>query len=732
MKASSKHAALDLFRVAAAFLVVAIHVSPLQSVDTTADFILTRSVARVAVPFFLMITGYFIASHEINGDSQYFITFLKKAALLYGAAIIIYLPLNIYNGYFNQTPLQLIKDLLFNGTFYHLWYLPAALLGAIIVVMLWRKFGIKLTLIAASLLYIIGLGGDSYYGLVSQIPLMKAFYAVLFSISDYTRNGLFLAPIFLAMGAQLSLQKSATCENEATHPQRETRPWSVMSRPRLIAGLSISGVLLIVEALLLHGADFQRHDSMYIMLLPCMCFLFLLLASFDAGERDGKRPSRGKQLRTGAMVIYVLHPWSLVLLRGFAKITHSSTLLVDNQLVLYLLVCAVSAVAAVIFIRLSDVIKKPRLSSYARAWIEIDRKALQHNAEQLQKLLPASCRLMAVVKADGYGHGAIEVARALEKTNVHAFAVATLSEGIALRQGGILGEILILGYTNPDEAHMLRRYRLSQTIVDGTYAAALDSTREKINVHIKIDTGMHRLGIDSSALAEIERIFSYGCLTVQGIFTHLIEADSLQDDARDLTLNQISLFIDTVNTLKAKGHQVGKLHIQESYGILNYPGLPCDYARAGIALYGVLCQNDQTRLTPELQPVLALKARIAEVKWIKAGESVSYSRRYIAETPMKIATVTIGYADGIPRNSIGRNAYVLLDGKKAMVIGLICMDLLVIDVTHIDKTEPGDIVTVIGRDGTETIRCEDVAESCGTITNELLSRLGTRLPRIFI
>ncbi len=738
LKDKSKHAALDAFRLAAAFLVVAIHVSPMQSVDTTADFILTRIIARVAVPFFLMLTGYFLVSRDMSGVGTYFNSFLKKASILYGLAILLYLPLNLYTGYFENSPLHILKDILWGGTFYHFWYLPAVLLGALVTVLLWRKFGFKFTVVSAAALYVIGLGGDSYYGLVAQIPFLKTFYDVIFSMSDYTRNGLFLAPIFLIMGAGLNVHKSASYPFDASsHPQFSG---ATNTRAMLITGLCISGALLIAEALLLRGAGVQRHDSMYIMLLPCMYFLFSLLASIDGRGRDGIKSSqqnfsassRGKKLRIGAMVIYIIHPWSIVLIRGFAKLTGMTELLVDNQLVLYALVCIVSCAAAIAFIYLKALVAGPRQSASGRAWIEVDRHALRHNAEVLQKLLPASCRLMAVVKADGYGHGAVKVAAELEKSGVEAFAVATLAEGIALRKGGIRGDVLVFGYTRPEDARLLKRCRLSQTIVDGAYAKMLHETGVKIDVHIEIDTGMHRLGVDSHELSEIERIFDFDNLTVKGMFTHLSEADRLSDEATDFTLNQISLFIDTVNTLKAKGYNVGKLHIQESYGILNYSGLPCDYARAGIALYGVLCKNDQTRLSPDLHPALSLKARIAEVRWIKEGEAVSYSRTYVANAPMKIATVSIGYADGVPRNSIRRDAYVLLYGRKAPIVGLICMDLMIIDVTNIELAEPGNIVTVIGRDGEEMIRCEDVAESCGTITNELLSRLGVRLPRIFI
>ncbi|NLT14663.1 MAG: serine racemase VanT catalytic subunit [Clostridiales bacterium] len=707
MKATSKHAVLDAFRVAAAFLVVAIHVSPLQTIDATADFIITRIAARVAVPFFLMISGYFLAIRENGGDRRHFRSFLKKTAIVYGAAIVIYLPLNYYTGYFNISPLQMLKDIFFNGTFYHLWYLPAVLLGALIVIPLWRRFGWRFTLVLAAVLYVIGLGGDSYYGLVSRIPALKVFYDVVFSISDYTRNGVFLAPVFIMMGVGFADQNKRR---------------STSRRRKIIIGLAVSAALLVAEALWLRGMGVQRHDSMYLMLLPCMYFLFALLSSFD-----GKG---NKNLRTGAMAVYILHPWAIVLVRAFAKLTGTTGLLVENQLMLYILVCIVSAAAAAVFICLVNSIKKNKPSPTGRAWVEIDLKALIHNAAELQKLLPASCRLMAVVKADGYGHGAVAVARALEASGISAFAAATLGEGIALRRGGVRGDILIFGCTPPADARLLRRYSLMQTVVDGAYAQALHETGAKIDVHIKIDTGMRRLGIDSGDLHGIERIFGYKNLTVKGMLTHLSEADNLTDSGSEFTLGQISAFFDTAKALQKKGYDVGKLHAQESYGILNYPDLPCDYARAGIALYGVLCKNDKTRLMPELRPVLSLKARVAEVKWIGAGEPVSYNRTFVARVPTKIATVSIGYADGVPRNTAQREEYVLLRGLRAPIIGRICMDLMVIDVTGIEDAGPGDIVTIIGRDGEDAIRCEDMAESCGTITNEILSRLGARLPRI--
>jgi len=187
-----------------------------------------------------------------------------------------------------------------------------------------------------------------------------------------------------------------------------------------------------------------------------------------------------------------------------------------------------------------------------------------------------------------------------------------------------------------------------------------------------------------------------------------------------------------IKRLKEKSYNVGKIHAQSSYGIYNYPEIQCDYARPGIMLYGVKSQNDTTKVKTELHPVLALKAVIAQVRWIGAGESVSYGRTYTVERPTKIATVSIGYADGIPRQISGNGGNGLVRGQKVPIIGRVCMDMIILDVTGVEQVEAGDIATLIGKDNNEQIRAEDVAEAAGTITNDLLSGLSKRLPRIYI
>ncbi|MFB5664096.1 serine racemase VanT catalytic subunit [Alteribacillus sp. HJP-4] len=368
-----------------------------------------------------------------------------------------------------------------------------------------------------------------------------------------------------------------------------------------------------------------------------------------------------------------------------------------------------------------------------RAWIEVNLPALKHNVQELSRLLPDQSELMAVVKANAYGHGDIAIALELMRSGVKSFAVATLKEGIHLRQQGIKGDILILGYTNPKYSSQLAKYNLIQTVIDYPYAQMLNQSSKPIRVHIKIDTGMNRLGVYAENLSEIEGIFLCTNLKVDGIFSHLSTSDSVAGENALFTEQQIQRFYQLTDSLKAKGYYLGKLHIQSSYGILNYPDLAYDYARVGIALYGVLSAHDPTHTSVHLKPVLSLKARIATIKEIEPGDAISYGRQFKATSNMKIATITIGYADGIPRMlNENSDAYVLVHAEKAPIIGRICMDQLIIDISHIKEAKQNDVVTLIGVDGDKQIRCEDIAQQNGTISNEILSRLGSRLEYVYL
>lgn len=367
-----------------------------------------------------------------------------------------------------------------------------------------------------------------------------------------------------------------------------------------------------------------------------------------------------------------------------------------------------------------------------RAWAEIDLSNLRHNLQQIEGILLQGCRIMAVVKADAYGHGAVRIASELQKMGVKAFAVATLQEGIQLRNNGIRGEILILGYTHPDCIPKLRRYRLTQTVVDSTHAEALNRYGQRVRVHIKIDTGMHRSGEYFGHMDKIVNMLQLPNLVVTGMYTHLCAADSGTSDDKDFTLWQIANFQGVAERLRAQGCCPAELHVQSSYGALNYPEIrDCTMARIGIALYGALSdEEDWVRMEVDLRPVLSVRAVVAIVKEILPGQTVGYGRQFKAVSPMRIATVTIGYADGVPRNLTG--GYVLIKGQEAPIIGRISMDQLTVDITGIPDVGHDDVATVIGQDGEERIPVEQVARQCGTISNEVLSRLGRRLDRVYV
>ncbi len=367
----------------------------------------------------------------------------------------------------------------------------------------------------------------------------------------------------------------------------------------------------------------------------------------------------------------------------------------------------------------------------SRAWIELDMAALAHNVRRLRALLPEGCELMAVVKANAYGHGDLPVARALNRMGVCRFAVATLSEGVALRRGGVEGEILILGYTDPSDAALLARHRLTQTAVDFPHALALGGAGRKLKVQIALDTGMHRLGFDCMHISEVEGVYACRNLTVTGVFSHLCASDSLLPEDAAFTRLQIQRFERAVAKLHADGFDPGRCHIQASYGALNWPELRLDCARVGIALYGVGSDDRPARTDAQLRPVLALRARVVSVRRVDAGETAGYGRAFEARRPTILAATAIGYADGLPRALSGRGEG-LIRGRLAPFAGRICMDQLLLDVTDVPGVQAGDVVTLIGRDGDGEIRCEELAERCGTIANEILSRLGGRLERIVI
>lgn len=706
MTKNKNYTGIDYFRFIAALLIVAIHTSPLASFSETGDFILTRIIARVAVPFFLMTSGFFLIS-RYTYNTEKLGAFVKKTALIYGAAILIYIPINIYNGYFKMDNLlpNIIKDIVFDGTLYHLWYLPASIIGAVIAWYLVKKLNYPKALIVASVLYLIGLFGDSYYGITEKISCLNSLYDYIFQVTDHTRNGIFFAPIFFIIGGLIA----------------DNRPQITFGKS--IWGFAVSFALMFGEAFALHHFDLQRHDSMYVFLLPCMYFLFNVILHFK-----GKRLVT---LRTTSLIIYIIHPMMIVVIRLFSKLFHLQSMLVENSIVHYFMVCLTSVVFGAVLTAIWNKYK-PKKAKHTtdtdRAYLEIDLNNLEHNVKVLKGAMPQKCKLMAVVKAEAYGHGIYEIATHLGKIGVKAFAVATIDEGIKLRQYGVSGEILILGYTAPARAKELRKYDLTQTLIDYEYSLLLNKQGYAVMTHIKVDTGMHRLGFDAKDIENISAVFSMKHIKVSGIYTHLCAADSVDEKDIFFTNVQIESFYNLLNQLKKKGITIPKIHIQSSYGLLNYPELKCDYVRAGVSLYGVLSSpNDRTKLQLDLRPVLSLKSRVILLREIKKGDSVGYSRSFVANRDSLIAVLPVGYADGYPRNLSCGKSYVLINGHQAPVVGKICMDQLAVDVTDIPDIKVGITATLIGKDGDEEISAPMIADNSESITNELLSRMGQRL-----
>lgn len=718
MNEGKKYGGLDRFRIIAATLVIAIHTSPLASVNGNADFFLTRILARIAVPFFFMVTGQFIMTDYLYGNditSGKLFRYIRKAALSYGIAVMIYIPIGIYAGHYKSlNVISAIQMLVFDGTFYHLWYFPACITGVLLVYLMSRCMGRKGMMAIAAALYAAGLLGDSYYGLIRDVPVLSAIYEFVFQLFSYTRNGFFFAPVFLILGA-LTARKN-----------------HVGGKPGQILGLAVSFLVMTAEAFTLHYFKLQRHDSMYLSLIPVMIFLYRLLLSWD------KKPSR--ILRDIAMWMYILHPAVIIAVRGGTRAIHMTALFVDNSLMHYFTVTFLSglwAAAISCFISgkrklHSDSGSRGKINLTGRAWVEIDRAALRNNAAFLCSKLPKQCRLMPAVKADAYGHGAVLIAKELNRIGVDAFCVACVSEGVTLRRKGVKGEILILGYTHPEAFFLLYRYHLTQTVIDYAYGAQLNEYGRRLHVHIGIDTGMHRLGERSENIDLISRFFHMENLKIDGFFTHLCADDSFGRREQAYTDLQAEEFYKVVHELQERGYSCPKLHLQSSYSVLNYPELAEDYARTGIALYGVLSTKEDTKEWKELKPVLSLKARIAAVKNLYAGESAGYGLGFTAGHNMKIAVVTIGYGDGYPRSLSGGIGTVLINGRKASVIGRICMDQTIVDVSGIPDVKAGDVAVLIGKSEEAEISVCDIAEQAGTITNEVLSRLGARLERIVI
>ena len=368
-------------------------------------------------------------------------------------------------------------------------------------------------------------------------------------------------------------------------------------------------------------------------------------------------------------------------------------------------------------------------------WAQIDLDALRHNFSLIQKAA-AGTPVMAVVKADAYGHGAAVVAKLLMQEGAAQFAVSCFEEALHLRRSGVTQPILILGYTNPGYAHGLAEYHVMQAVYSAAYAEALSAQAVqagvKVSVHLKLDTGMGRIGFTvrddlPAALEEMAAVCALPGLCAEGIFTHFSVADSLLPDDVAFTRAQHQLLADSVAALRERGLSLPTVHCCNSAGLFRYPEFHHDLVRAGIILYG---ENPSDEVTlPGLRPALQLRAAVSLVKDVRPGDYESYGRTFAASKPMRVATVSVGYADGYPRALSGRGC-LSLHGKPAPIMGRVCMDQLMVDVTDIPNAAMGDRAVVCGGEAADSI--SSIARATGTIPYEVLCDIGRRVPRVYV
>lgn len=368
-----------------------------------------------------------------------------------------------------------------------------------------------------------------------------------------------------------------------------------------------------------------------------------------------------------------------------------------------------------------------------RTWAEVDLDAIAHNMREIRKITNPSSQIMAVVKADAYGHGFLEVTRTLLENGADRLAVAVLQEGKQLRSRGVTVPILILGASGNDSIEDLINFDITPSVFTYEFAKALSyeaERKEKVTkIHIKIDTGMSRIGYlagdDNEEIAdEIIKISRLPYIEIEGIFSHFAASDEYDASYTHL---QFDRFMDVCQRLESKGLNIPIKHICNSAGIMMYPEMHLDMVRPGVILYGMYPSDEVDKSRLDLIPAMTLKSTITHVKEVEAGRGVSYGREYITKGVTKIATVPIGYADGYLRR-LAKEGKMIVNGVKVPIIGRICMDQCMIDVTNVNNTDRGDEVIIFGREG---VTIDDLAKWLDTINYEVACVIGKRIPRIY-
>lgn len=376
------------------------------------------------------------------------------------------------------------------------------------------------------------------------------------------------------------------------------------------------------------------------------------------------------------------------------------------------------------------------IENYQRVYAVIDLDAVRYNMEQMHNNLSDDTQMIGVIKADGYGHGAVQIGRELEKMGyVFGHAVATAEEAMILRRVGLHKPILILGYTFPYCYEDLIRFDIRPTVFrEDTLeelSACAQTMCKHVKVHVKVDTGMTRVGIrpDNNGIEFMNRVFHTEGIEVEGIYTHFARADETNKASAREQLKKLQDFMMRVE--KELGYKIPISHCSNSASIMEMPEANMDVVRAGIALYGLWPSEQVARNIVELQPVLSLKSHIIYIREVEAGVPVSYGGTYVTPKKMRIATIPVGYGDGYPRG-LSNKGYVLIRGKKAPILGRVCMDQFMVSVEDIPEAAEGDEVTLIGRDDTLEITMEQLGDLSGRFNYELACDLGKRIPRVYV
>jgi alanine racemase len=377
-------------------------------------------------------------------------------------------------------------------------------------------------------------------------------------------------------------------------------------------------------------------------------------------------------------------------------------------------------------------------SFYRPTYVEVSLDALHHNIMAFRQALPGEMAIMAVVKADAYGHGAVEVAKQAISSGADYLAVAFLDEALELRQAGIDAPILALGYTPPEGLELARRHRITITAYSQDVLEAMErlslgpasQSQPDLQVHVKLDTGMGRIGLhrEEEAIRFIERILALPGVRLEGLFTHYANADERD---KSYTLEQHRKFTRVVRHFAERGIAFRYVHAGNSAAAIDTPELACNMVRLGIGMYGLYPSDEVNRRKIELQPVLSLKTGIVHLKTLPPNSGVSYGTIYHTQADEVIATLPIGYADGFSR-LLTHKAEALVRGRRVPIVGRICMDQCMANVSAVPDARQGDEVVLIGRQGGETITAEDVARQLGTINYEVICMISHRVPRVYV